>query len=164
MNRILYDMTVLPSANPERDLNYFIVASGSDKRAYRTIEKTGVGIHSDTEVFVVNFDERIDGRRNADSIFDFRRLGIRRLKEFKSEIKNPSSILSQFETAGLNSSKSIGLDLSCFTKPYFFFLLKLFKERFNFSSISIFYTEPQSYVFQKGLFNSFHTNSWPANS
>jgi hypothetical protein len=55
----------------------------------------------------------------------------------------------------------IGLDISCFTKPFFFGLLKLFQRRCGVRSVRVFYTEPRSYVFRGGLYDAFHASSGP---
>ena len=162
MSNILYDMDLLTdSGTSTMDLDYFILASGCDKRAYKVLKDLKVGVSTRTEVILLNFKERIKSKRANNIIYDYKKLGIKNLREFSCEIKNPNSCLADFETVGFDSVKKLGLDLSCLTKPYFFFLLKLLKERFNFQVASIFYTEPQSYLFQKGLFNTFHTNTGP---
>jgi len=61
----------------------------------------------------------------------------------------------------VDNSVTVGIDISCFTKPYFFYLIKLLKERYQIKSIDVFYTEPQSYIFPKGLFTSYHSSSGP---
>jgi hypothetical protein len=59
------------------------------------------------------------------------------------------------------SATEVAIDISCFTKPYFFCLLKYLKEQTTINNVTVFYTEPMSYVFSKGLYQSYHSTSGP---
>jgi hypothetical protein len=112
-------------------------------------------------VILVHFKERLENKQPHDPLFHYKDFPIIDLQEIYCEIKNPSSSLPELEKNDFDDSKSIGIDISCFTKPYFFFVIKLLQKRFLVSRINAYYTEPQSYFFPKGVFTDFHTSTGP---
>ncbi len=159
MNKQIYNMEILDSSSKSlSELDTFILCSGSDSRAYQVLESID---SKKTKVIMLNFQERIAHKDNSNPIFNYKNNAIKNLTEVSCEIKIPSSILETFATLGFDDSSNIGIDISCLTKPYFYYLIKLFKERFKLANLTIFYTEPKSYFFQKGLFNAFHSSTGP---
>jgi hypothetical protein len=141
------------------NLDYFILSSGSDGRAYQTLSEL-LKINRNVNVIIFHFKERLAGKSATDPLFRYKRLKIPNLNEIYCEIKNPSSILKEIEKYNFNSKK-LGVDISCFTKPYFYFFIKLMKERFRLDYVNTYYTEPKSYYFPGGLYNAFHSTSGP---
>lgn len=155
-------MELLDAAGPPiSTLDYFILSSGSDSRAYQVLSSVEMGPDSRTKIILFNYRERLANRKSDDPLFNYQALAIGNLQEIDCDIKNPSSSLSALETNTFDASKSIGIDISCFTKPYFYFLIKLLRERFGVLKIDAYYTEPQFYSFEKGIFTAFHTSSGP---
>lgn len=143
------------------DLDLFILASGSDSRAYQVLSTGKLDRPDGPKVILLHFKERVDGKPPNDPLFNYKRIRITDLEEMACDIKYPSSILMPLEKINIDDSKTIGIDISCFTKPYFYYLIKLLKERFDVSNLSIYYTEPKSYLFRKGLYHLFHTSTGP---
>jgi hypothetical protein len=142
-----------------QDLDYFIFCSSSDGRAYEVLSK--IDFTKKTGAIALHFKERIIEKDSSDQLFYYKKFKIKNLNEIGCEIKNPSSSLLELEKINFNNSKKIGIDISCLTKPYFYFLIRLFKSRFGISELTVFYTEPQSYDFPDGLFSAFHSSSGP---
>lgn len=162
MSTLVYKMSLIePDASPIGDLDYFFLSSGSDSRAYAVLAKVDVSTTSRTRVILVHFKERLKNKESHDSLFDYRNFAIPDLQEMFCEIRNPKSSLSEFEKSDFDGSKNIGIDISCFTKPYFYFLIKLLRERFGVSKLTAYYTEPKSYYFPKGIFTAFHSSVGP---
>lgn len=162
MNNLVYHMELLEdSTQAIGELDYFILSSGSDSRAYEVLSRANFGPENKTKVIILHFNERTYNKNLNDSLFSFLRFGFSNLQQINCEIRNPSTSLEGLEQNEFSSSKKIGIDISCFTKPYFYFLIKLLKERFGVNNITIYYTEPKSYFFPKGLFNAFHTSMGP---
>jgi hypothetical protein len=143
------------------DLDYFIFCSSSDGRAYEILSKINFSKAKKPSAIILHFKEKITEKKSSDHLFFYKKLKIKKLNEITCEIKNPSSSLSELEKISFSNSKKIGIDISCLTKPYFYFLIRLFKSRFNIPEITVFYTEPQSYNFPDGLFSAFHSSSGP---
>lgn len=159
MNRQIYSMGILdPSSKSTSELDTFILCSGSDNRAYQILESIN---SKKTKIIMLNFQERINRKENSNPIFSYKKKSLENLTEVSCKIKIPNSILETFTNIGFDDSSKIGIDISCLTKPYFYYLIKLFKERFKLAKLTIFYTEPKSYFFQKGLFNAFHSSTGP---
>jgi hypothetical protein len=162
MSKSAYNMQLVEEhAQPLQEFDYFILASGSDGRAYRILFKGDFKKGSKTKVIVFNFRERLVNKDPNNNIFNYKNLKVNDLQEIECGIKNPSSSLKGLENQTFDISKRIGIDISCFTKPYFYFLIKLLKERFGVLNLTVFYTEPKSYYFPKGIFSAFHTSTGP---
>lgn len=141
------------------DFDFFILSSGSDSRAYRVWSECQ-SVSKNT-VVLVHFRERLEGLSSGDPLYDFRKRNCNKLREIQCEIKDPSSCLEGLEQNAFSENANIAMDISCFTKPYIFFLLKLLQQKFGIRKLSVFYTEPKSYLFPSGLFSSFRTNTGP---
>lgn len=160
MTESIYNMELIDGSNKSlTELDYFILSSGSDTRAYEVLSKCK-GIDTN-QVILFNFIERLTGLTATDPLFNYKKFHYNSLHEIQCEIKNPSSSLEEIIKNPFNKDSKIGLDISCLTKPYFYFIIKLLKERFQVEKLSVFYTEPKSYLFPKGLFSAFHTSSGP---
>ena len=142
--------------------DYFFVACGSDFRAYQVLRKSrdyGISIN---KIFAFDFKQRNEGLDpegiKAYESYDI--LGIN-MDRVSCSISDPSACVKTLVDIdpGLVNSNNIAIDISCFTKPYFFCLLKYLKEKTNIDSITIFYTEPLSYIFAEGTYRSYHSTS-----
>lgn len=162
MNALVYKMESFDkSPHIIDDLDYFILTSGSDGRAYQVLSKFDFASNNKTKVIILNFIERLKGKELNNDLFNYKSFLINDLQEIFCEIKNPSSSLEDLEINDFNNTKKIGIDISCFTKPYFFFLIKLLTQRFQILNLTTFYTEPKSYYFPRGIFSAFHTSTGP---
>jgi hypothetical protein len=160
MKKDIYQMELLEDSKINiAELDYLILASGSDTRAYEVLGK--IASHLRNKIIVIHFKERLQNLALSDPLFNFKKLTLPNLQEITSEIKDPSSCLEEIQLNNFSPTSKIAIDISCFTKPYFYFLLKLLCERFKIANILAFYTEPKSYLFTNGLFSTFHTNSGP---
>ena len=158
MNHLIYKMDVLDtSSSNSSEFDYLILCSGSDNRAYQSIRT--IRLDKKTKVILVNFEERLCNKPSSDPIFEYRNLKIKNLDEINCAILSPASMLSELEAYRFNSNTKIAIDISCFTKPYFYYLIRLLNKRFNVQTVTVFYTEPKSYLFPKGLFTAFHSSS-----
>lgn len=160
MNTTIYKMELIDhSSKALEDLDFLILASGSDSRAYEVLSKCGSVSKKKTILF--HFNERIKGLTEYDPLYNYKKFSYHDIQEIYCEIKNPSSSLEELEKNIFSNTTKIGIDISCFTKPYFYFIIKFLKEKFSIDNITVFYTEPKSYLFTQGLFNTFHTSSGP---
>jgi hypothetical protein len=160
MNQRVYNMGLISDPlNSIDEFDFFILSSGSDNRAYEVLFNCTQA--SSSRVMMLHFNERLDGLPSDDALFDYKHRSFSHLQEISCEIKNPSSCLEEIKKNNFNANSKVAIDISCLTKPYFFFIIKLLKELFFIKDLSVFYTEPKSYLFPKGVFNAFHTNSGP---
>lgn len=160
MSTAIYKMELIDSSTEILDeLDFLILASGSDSRAYEVLSKCTSILKNQTIFF--HFAERINGLPANDPLFNFKKYSYNKVQEIYCEIKNPSSSLEELEKNTFSNATKIGIDISCFTKPYFYFIIKFLKEKYGIQNITVFYTEPKSYLFTQGLFNTFHTSSGP---
>lgn len=160
MNLGVYKMHLVSDATKNiENFDFFILSSGSDNRAYEILTK--FESVSKKKVIIINYKERLEGLPESDPLFVFRKRTYNDIQEIFCEIKNPSSCLEDVRINNFTKTSKIGLDISVLTKPYIYFLIKLLRERFSVENISVFYTEPKSYLFPQGLFNTFHTSSGP---
>lgn len=142
----------------------FLVAGGSDFRAYEILRKAkGKGISIGT-LYFFDFDERKEGiSEELQEAYD----GYKELKfntvKISCSTQDPSSCIKSLAGQGIvfSNHDTLAIDISCFTKPYFFLILKHLQSLKKFASVSVFYSEPKSYVFPKGLFSSYKSSLGP---
>lgn len=159
----IYKMHVLDSNFSTNKINYFLVAGGSDYRAYEILKKLHTMKVEIDHILFFNFEERVESIKKTDGYYDYSKTGYTIDKFINCSIKSPSTCLSDLDKflVNIQPSDKVSLDISCFTKPFFFYLIKLFREKYVVKVIDAYYTEPESYVFPKGLFNSYHSSSGP---
>ncbi len=162
--RLIYKMELLNhSIQKEQKFNIIFLANGSDNRAYEALKiliKKGIEVEY---LFFFNFHERETEEdlnnlpSDLENIIKFKKIDIH------CSIKDPNSSLNLILGADINISNKlkIGIDISCFTKPYFFYLIKLLYNRFFIQNIEIFYTEPFSYYFPDKIFSSYKSSKGP---
>jgi hypothetical protein len=166
MNQILYQMDLLTEKNNgqfKTNIDTFILAAGSDYRAYEILRKIKVLGIEIKNLLVFIFEERASILEKNDAFFDYKDIIKSKIIEITCSIKNPySSLIQTSDNASiLGGDKNIVLDISCFTKPYFFYIIKLLRERFNILELTVVYTEPQSYLFPKGVFSYYQSSTGP---
>lgn len=149
---------------PDR-LDYLFVAAGSDFRAYEVLRKVAKSGADVDRIVLVHFAQRQVGNTPAEQqAYDsYKSLGFKNVQDVAADIRDASDFLRSLDSSGvkLDSSSRVGLDISCFTKPYFFTLLKYFLARHDIASVEVFYTEPESYIFDTGLYDSFRSSTGP---
>jgi hypothetical protein len=158
MGKIIYKMDIIDSSSAIfNELDYLILASGSDSRAYAVLSKC----YFEKKAIIFHFSERLHDISDTDSLYEYKKYENSIFQEIYCNIKDPGSCLTDLLKETYKKTSKIGIDISCFTKPYFYFIIKFLKERFSIGSIYIFYTEPKLYIFPKGLFSEFRTSSGP---
>lgn len=142
----------------------FLVAGGSDFRAYEILRKAEKQKVKIDNILFFEFEER---KKNIDSkdkkaYDEYKNFGYQ-IKEIPCTIKDPSSCIKSLGSYGVDLSKykNLAIDISCFTKPYFFLILKHLQAQHKIQSVTVFYTEPKSYIFPKGLYNSYQSSYGP---
>jgi len=147
-------------AEQERHYKNLIIAGGSDHRAYELLRKCSLcGISADS-IVAFDFTERREWATstNCNKYLGYQASGLN-YRTIDCSIKDPSSSLKSLTNDGITFSPDdrIAIDISCFTKPYFFILIKYLKEFVGLRSLTVFYTEPKSYVFSKSLYSSYQS-------
>jgi len=162
MKKTIYHMELLNDTSMGLQvLDYLILSSGSDTRACEVLKKyASQGIVIKT-VVIINYRERLLDSKYTDNIFSYKSYSSFNTKEIECDIKDPSSSLQGLLDIEFKPESIIGVDISYLTKPHLFFILKLLKQRFLIRKLIVFYTEPKTYLFTKGLFDTFKTSSGP---
>jgi hypothetical protein len=166
MGQYIYKMAQVDSSwdDIQNHFDCFLVAGGSDFRAYEVLRKAqdkGVSIGT---LYFFDFEERKEGlgEKLQEAYDGYKKLGFSTVK-IPCSTQDPSSCIKSLAGQGIDFSKhdSLAIDISCFTKPYFFLILKHLKSLTKFVSVSVFYSEPKSYVFPKGIFSSYKSSLGP---
>ena len=118
-----------------------LLAGGSDYRAYEILKLMKSENVSIKKILLFYFLERVKDIDKNDPYYDYQKIRLNNILPIQCSIRDPNSCLQNLIPLESElSAKRIALDISCFTKPYFFYLIKLFKERFKIDCISVFYT------------------------
>jgi len=143
------------------NFDFVFVAISPDLRAYEAISIAGkhnVGIK---RLVAFNFAERKDivkKKKNSGSE-NYKKLSFNR-DVIECSIKDPSDALKKLNLE-ITEECNIAVDISFFTKPFYFTLLNWLKVVHNVVDVTIFYTEPKNYLFNKGLYNQYHSSFGP---
>ncbi len=141
---------------PDSEYGLFLVAGGSDNRAYELLRKCRKGNVSIREVMLFDYRERRPGTDDLGHPYNgYRDTGFS-TRPIDCSIFEPSACLKSLDDKNLLTSCNgqLALDISCFTKPYFFAILKYLQEYTPTKQVTVFYTEPSSYMFRSGLYHS----------
>jgi hypothetical protein len=161
---VLYNMSLLDEIEEIGEIECLVLAGGSDLRAYEVLRKLDDNKISIKKILLFNFQERTGSLKSDDRYFDYQKTSYGHIELINCSIKKPTSCFTELHSqlSAFDNKKSFAIDISCFTKPYFFYLLKYVHERISISSPTVFYTEPFSYKFpKKGLFSSYHETEGP---
>ena len=143
MKKFIYEMELVSMDIIKKDsFDIVLLAGGSDYRAYEILKLMKSENVSIKKILLFYFLERVKDIDKNDPYYDYQKIGFNNILPIQCYIRDPNSCLQNLiplETELLSAQK-IALDISCFTKPYFFYLIKLFKERFKIDCISVFYT------------------------
>jgi hypothetical protein len=155
----LYEMSRVSRDSPKQ-LRYdlAVVGGGADERAYQVLKLAPeVGYSFDT-VILCDFIERnapedIDAK-NAYQSYASLKLNFKLLE---CSVRDPSACLKSMRNKGIrfNADSKVAVDISSFTRPYCFALLKYLQDFCGLKSVDVFYTEPMSYRIPKGLIRSY---------
>ena len=167
MGVIVYNATNLKQVDSQTEnfeYDLLITSGGSDYRAYELLRIADKKSYSFKKIILFHFENRL-GKLEGESLkkynyykkFDFS------FTEIKTSLFHPPECREKLESEikGINPSSKVAIDISCFTKPFFFFLIKYFKKAKRLDKLTIFYTEPKSYTFSDGLFKSYQSSTGP---
>lgn len=167
MGKTVYESRILNDGiNIEpNEFDFFLLAVGSDYRAYESLRIAEKNNKNISNILLFEFEERVNcvGREQLNKAKLYEQLKYK-INKISCSIKNPSDALKKLQKLkGINidAKSSIGVDISCFTKPYFFTLLNMLKKVYKVEKVVVFYTEPKSYLFDKGLYSSYHSSQGP---
>lgn len=157
-------MHLLDEEDEIRQIDCLIICGGSDPRAYQSLRKLKENNVDLKKILIFNFAERIASIKDDDIYFDYKGILEEGVTSIDCSIQDPISCFDVFHShmEHYKSDSQIAIDISCFTKPYFFYLLKYLNERLKVLQPNVFYTEPFSYRFpKKGLFSSYQEAEGP---
>lgn len=161
-----YEMQSLHNEWPNTNTEYdcLLVAGGSDCRAYEILRRCSENKIGLGEVLLFDFEERKKeiNKELIEAYNSYQSMHLN-ISTIPCQIKKPSDCIKSLNDLGFDFKryKQIAIDISCFTKPYFFSLIKYLKEYHDVSSLTVFYTEPRSYIFSKGLYGSYSSTFGP---
>ena len=145
-------------------LDYFFIAAGADYRAYENSRLLNTLNCKIENLVVYDFPER---QQPNDAIYTkkydrYHDIKAENIIEISTSITNPTDCIPSLNRSevDIHTSLKIGLDISCFTKPFFYVLLNYFSH-IKMDQIFIFYTQPVSYRFAEENYRSFRSSSGP---
>ncbi len=141
-----------------QETGMIIVAAGSDARSYEVIRKSIELGASFESVIVIDFIERRSELTSPqiESFEEIYKMGLP-VQRVDCSINDAKNCIQQISNLNLRTNKKLGVDLSSFTKPFFYALFKFLGLNGS-SMIYSFYTEPRSYIFSTGSFDSYKSS------
>lgn len=147
------------------DVDCLIVAVGSDDRGLdvlRSYAASGVRVSC---AVLLESEERIraleDGEREAlrDRFDEVAPSAVR----IRGAFGDPSSFIGGLTESGVIGARAgrIGVDMTLFTRPLLFWLLKYLGLTLGGPAISVYYTEPESYRYAAGTFDTYQATMGP---
>jgi hypothetical protein len=144
-----------------QELDYLFIAAGSANRAYKVLDELE-GVIIKNVVIIDFFERRENDKRYLQRYYSYKQ------KNFKfiilnAHINNPSELLKNFAEYGvkIGNQDNVGIDITSFSRPYIFSLLKYFQKAIDLSTVNVFYSEPKSYVFKNGYCKTYKSSSGP---
>lgn len=106
-------------------IDCLLLAGGSDHRAYEILRKCSDQKIPIRKIILFNFKERLDLAKAKDKYFDYKKITYTCFEFVECSIKNPESCRSDLamKLSSFSNLSNLAIDISCFTKPYFFSLL-----------------------------------------
>jgi len=143
--------------------DYMLAACGMDSRAYEVVRRLKDKKVQIDNLIMFDYKERNEGlsTENGQLYYCYKDI-YKSIVKITCSMRDPSSCIKKIQDERyLKRSKRIGIDISCFTKPFFFLIMKMMKLTYKLEKISVFYTEPKSYIFPEGLYDSYRSSEGP---
>ena len=174
--KFLDNFSILPLDNIKKDsfdCDFFICCSSFEERCHRSSNILKINKIKIENSIIFNYIEK-DSENKRDKNFKILQSNLEKISNKihifdKCSVSDPSKGIKEFKNFLLENSidlagKKIIVDISVFTKPYFFILLKLLTEEFFIDDFYVIYTEPgvygkrneTEYLLTEGLFNISH--------
>lgn len=162
----IYQMQRLDDFHASQDIRYdcILLGGGADARAYEVLRQAPLRHVLFSKVLLFDFDER----RNTDDpkskeAYDCYKTLHEDITVLPCSLKDPSSALKAISSSAafMTDRSRVAVDISCFTRPYFFALLKYLQDHCRLQGVDVFYTEPMSYKLPKGLIRSYRASLGP---
>ena len=162
----VYKMRALDSGGDSLvNVDYLIVAAGSDDRGLDVFRHYARSDGKTSCAILLEFRERTStltkSEREAQrSKFDAETLPVVRIE---GTLEEPSTFIAELTSAGIKSGQAykVGVDMTLFTRPFLFWLLKYLNRTLPAPEIFVYYTEPESYRYAEGTFDTYQATVGP---
>lgn len=157
-------MQKVEEANLPEKMDFFIIAAGADYRAYENSRLINLSTCKIDNLVVYRFSKRDqpDDDEYSKKYEAYQLIKTNQLTVIPVDISDPSKCVPSLVEKGIDilPSHIVGIDISCFTKPYFYILLNYLSRR-KLQKVLTFYTQPFSYRFADSNYGSFKSSSGP---
>ena len=155
-------MNELGRESAPQHIDSLIIAAGADHRSYQvlsTLVESGCSIG---RLIIFNYlQRRIEDPAYLKRYESYLGLFDGETIHVEVDITCSETCIRELEQAvTFSDNETIAIDITCFTKPYFFILVK-YMSFLGLGSILLFYTQPKKYRFGDMDFSSFRSSSGP---
>ena len=147
------------------NVDFLIVAAGSDDRGLDVLLHYAASDVKVSCAILLEFGERTstltnDERETQRCKFDAVKLPVVKIK---GTLEDPSAFIGGMTSAGITSGHAdkVGIDMTLLTRPFLFWLLKYLHRALPASEIFVYYTEPESYRYADGTFDTYQATVGP---
>lgn len=159
--KLIENLTYLPLEvylREKYECDIFLLCTSFEERCIKSSNILASRNSKVNETVIFNYKETDPKNikdQHTEKINEILKESSKSIRIFDTEsVSNPSGGIKAFlKYLKINKidifGKRILIDISVFTKGYFFLLFKIFKEIFSISQIDVIYTEPKQYTFKK---------------
>lgn len=150
-----YDMELVSEEAMNTEYDCFILAPNIEKRS-RALFASALDKDVFKHIIIANYD------------FFHKELNVSDEKSFFDifagtnstivDIHEDSDLLRQMDGMNINCDNRIALDITGFSIPSIYRIMRYLKNKCKIKNIDVFYTEPKHYIYEEGYFDSYHRN------
>ena len=147
------------------DVEHLIVASGSDERGLNVLQNYAASDTTASCGVLLEFDERTKILTQTEREAQRQQFTAVRpdLVSIEGMLEEPISFVTELTSLGIKCGNTgrVGVDMTLLTRPFLFWLLKYLHRTLSGSEIFIYYTEPESYRYTEGTFDTYQATVGP---
>lgn len=147
------------------EVDYLIAAAGSDVRGVDVLRNYAASDTNASCIILLEFEERTRAQTKPE--FEAQRGTLDALKlpivRIEGTLDDPSTCIAALTSAGIKSeqARKVGVDMTLLTRPFLFWLLKYLGRTPSVPEIVVYYTEPESYRYARGTFDTYQATEGP---
>lgn len=158
MNKQIYEMKQIKDANvlSSNIYKYLIIAPNREERSrelYKKVKNVGAA-ENVIAVDFANFHKDTTGKKEDVYLEELAENSVDLIK-----VNSDAEAIIKLSKLKIDKEDRVAMDITGFSIPNIYQLIKLFKDKIKINKFDVFYTEPKFYIYDKGYLDSYHHNN-----